>query len=283
MSAMERVMSVNVTDSESRCLQHPGRELDLYCCWCYELICGKCLATTHKHHDAEDITDAIPRLKDYISDNMNRLNTGVNDVEVIVRQGRYELQDMMCKRGVLTRDIRDRHALLQAAIDRYRDEALASLDDQIDDIKAAANLDSLQENLDELTKLQQRMHKAVDSGAGCELVTVAREMRCGFGSKEAVKRLTRNSKTTVSYPTVPFQPLTDSVLQSLRDFTGSASRVEMALSEVEVTVAENFRCGVDPGTEVYSLCPVCVLCGYHLNPLTSTRTLPSGNTERTEN
>nr|KAG5695459.1 hypothetical protein BaRGS_011301 [Batillaria attramentaria] len=116
---------------------------------------------------------------------MNRLNTGVNDVEVIVRQGRYELQDMMCKRGVLTRDIRDRHALLQAAIDRYRDEALASLDDQIDDIKAAANLDSLQENLDELTKLQQRMHKAVDSGAGCELVTVAREMRCGCFAHKA--------------------------------------------------------------------------------------------------
>ncbi|KAK7474366.1 hypothetical protein BaRGS_00034414 [Batillaria attramentaria] len=241
----------------SYCSKHPKKEIELYCVDCDVLMCVTCLVTKHNQHKAEDISEATERFKTQLDKDIERLERCVGDVQKHVQLVTQEQQAVKDKHAALVANIRNRQATLKAAVDKYTDDALASLHNITTDITDThkADLHCLQQNLQQLTKLQQRVQQAVDSGAGCELVTVAREMRCGRGSEEAVQKLTTKQMTTVCRPVLRFSATLDVTLERMRDYMGSAAKMEMAVSAPEVTVMEQFRCREDPDTDVYHVCP----------------------------
>nr|KAG5690068.1 hypothetical protein BaRGS_016376 [Batillaria attramentaria] len=223
--------------------------------------------TKHKTHETQDLSDATERAMSQLYKDIERLQSCVGDVQKHVQLVTQEQQAVKDKHAALVANIRNRQATLKAAVDKYTDDALASLHNITTDITDThkADLDRLQQNLQQLTKLQQRVQQAVDSGAGCELVTVAREMRCGRGSEEAVQKLTTKQMTTVCRPVLRFSATLDVTLERMRDYMGSAAKMEMAVSAPEVTVMEQFRCREDPDTDVCHVCPMpdassCLWC-----------------------
>ncbi|KAK7474355.1 hypothetical protein BaRGS_00034403 [Batillaria attramentaria] len=239
-------------------MTHPKDDLDLFCVDCDLPVCLKCVMTKHKTHETQDLSDATERAMSQLYKDIERLQSCVGDVLKHVQLVTQEQQAVKDKHAALVANIRNRQATLKAAVDKYTDDALASLHNITTDITDThkADLDRLQQNLQQLTKLQQRVQQAVDSGAGCELVTVAREMRCGRGSEEAVQKLTTKQMTTVCRPVLRFSATHDVTLERMRDYMGSAAKMEMAVSAPEVTVMEQFRCREDPDTDVCHVCPM---------------------------
>ncbi|KAK7483423.1 hypothetical protein BaRGS_00025363 [Batillaria attramentaria] len=240
------------------CMNHIKQELDLYCVQCDLPICLKCKMTKHEKHETEDLSDAAVRAMTQLSTDKSRLERCVGDVQKHVQLVTQEQQAVKDKHAALVANIRNRQATLKAAVDKYTDDALASLHNITTDITDThkADLHCLQQNLQQLTKLQQRVQQAVDNGAGCELVTVAREMKCGRGSEEAVQKLMTKQMTTVCRPILRFSATHDVNLERMRDYIGNAAKMEMAVSAPEVTVMEQFRCREDPDTDVYHVCPL---------------------------
>ncbi|KAK7483415.1 hypothetical protein BaRGS_00025355 [Batillaria attramentaria] len=240
------------------CMTHPNDDIDLFCVDCDLPVCLKCVMTKHKTHETQDLSEAAERAKFQLETEKYRLERCVGDVQKHVQLVTQEQQAVKDKHAALVANIRNRQATLKAAVDKYTDDALASLHNITTDITDThkADLDCLQQNLQQLTKLQQRVQQAVDSGAGCEVVTVAREMRCGRDSKEAVQKLTTKQMTTVCRPVIRFSATQDAVFEPMRDYMGIAAKMEMAVSAPEVTVMEQFRCREDPDTDVCHVCPM---------------------------
>nr|KAG5690072.1 hypothetical protein BaRGS_016380 [Batillaria attramentaria] len=239
-------------------MTHPKDDLDLFCVDCDLPVCLKCVMTKHKTHETQDRNEAAGRAMSQLYKDRERLQSCVGDVQKHVQLVTQEQQAVKDKHAALVANIRNRQATLKAAVDKYTDDALASLHNITTDITDThkADLHCLQQNLQQLTKLQQRVQQAVDSGAGCELMTVAREMRCGRGSEEAVQKLTTKQTTTVCRPVLRFSATHDVTLERMRDYIGNAAKMEMAVSAPEVTVMEQFRCREDPDTDVYHVCPL---------------------------
>ncbi|KAK7481531.1 hypothetical protein BaRGS_00027180 [Batillaria attramentaria] len=67
--------------------------------------------------------------------------------------------------------------------------------------------------------------------------------------------LTTDWVTTITRPVLRFNATPEPTLKIMRDYMGSAAKMEMAVSAPEVTVIEQFRCREDPDTDVYHVCP----------------------------
>ncbi|KAK7474354.1 hypothetical protein BaRGS_00034402 [Batillaria attramentaria] len=240
------------------CRLHLEKELEFFCIKCDEPICLNCKLTEHELHETKDLADSAPKARAQLSEDNDRLKGLKTEVEKIVAAAQKERQVIKDKRVALQEAIRTRHDTLQALIDQYQEEALASLDEVTDDLLAAqkADLTPGEETLQQLTKLQQRVQQAVDNGTGCELVTVAREMRCGHGSEEAVQKLTTKQMTTVCRPVFSYARITDTLLETMRQYLGNATKMEMDVPEPEVAMKEQFRCRKDPDTDICHVCPL---------------------------
>ncbi|KAK7481570.1 hypothetical protein BaRGS_00027219 [Batillaria attramentaria] len=245
----------------THCMTHLTKELEFFCIKCDQAICINCKLTEHEYHKTQDLQQAAAKAKIQLSENLARIERCVKLAKKNADDARTELQGIQDKKTELTAVIHRRRdaivAMVTEAANKYRDEALASLNEMTDHmkIKQEKEVEITQQNLEELTKLQQRVQQAVDSGAGCELVTVAREMRCGRGSEEAVQKLTTKQMTTVCRPVLRFSATHVVTLERMRDYMGSAAKMEMAVSAPEVTVIEQFRCREDPDTDVCHVCP----------------------------
>ncbi|KAK7479027.1 hypothetical protein BaRGS_00029697 [Batillaria attramentaria] len=241
------------------CGKHPQKELEVYCGECDFLVCVICLIDKHKSHDVKFISEAIEDFKTQLGKHKSRLDDCVDTVKKNAAEKlKNVLQELKDKKSLVKDAILNRHATLQTALDKCRDDALTSLDNITDEIEKElrANPDCQQEKLQKLARLKHRVQQAVDRGAGCELMTVAREMRCGRGSQEAVQKLTTKQMTTVCRPVLRFSATFGSTLEHMRDYMGSAAKMKMVVSPPEVTVMEQFRCREDPDTDVCFVCPM---------------------------
>nr|KAG5690066.1 hypothetical protein BaRGS_016374 [Batillaria attramentaria] len=63
-------------------------------------------------------------------------------------------------------------------------------------------------------------------------------MRCGRGSEEAVQKLTTKQVTTVCRPVLRFSATQDAVFEPMRDYMGSAAKMEMAVEQLFVVLEE---------------------------------------------
>ena len=70
-----------------KCSLHPGKELELYCETCMELICHNCTVKKHKDHQY-DIVDEI------FEENKDRLIASLKPIENCITEIRKAVQDI---------------------------------------------------------------------------------------------------------------------------------------------------------------------------------------------
>ncbi|XP_070206011.1 tripartite motif-containing protein 54-like [Littorina saxatilis] len=240
------------------CLTHSNQELDLYCEDCKLAVCLKCVLTKHKLHSTKDLSEAASEAKSELKLSQARLQEALSYVIDEVTSEKKELKDVQDKKAALQEAIKNKHATLVALANKVRDVSLASLDTVSGEIESQVSkeLDIKQNNLDELSLLQQQTQQAIDSGTSCKLLTVAKEMREGRGSPQAVKNLTSAKRSNVWRPGLNREVAEDAIEQSITKFFGSVQKLRMKAVTPEVTAKEMFSCGDGDDTEVFSLCPL---------------------------
>ncbi|XP_070205924.1 tripartite motif-containing protein 3-like [Littorina saxatilis] len=243
-------------NSKEMCKIHTQRELEFYCVRCQEAICINCKMTKHEQHQTEDLHTAIQQKHKELLTDKSRLQKAVRYVTRRVKTTRVEQQAVLDKKAAVEKNIRDRHAVMVAAADKFRDEALDSLRSVSTDIDSdiAQILEQQEGDMEKLLDIQRQVERACNSGRASDVITAVREMK--RGSKQAVKKLTSQGLKTVCRPVLHFKITGDVMLQKTRDFMGTVTKMEMEVAAPEVRVVKRFPCGQEAGIEVFSLCHV---------------------------
>ncbi|KAK7088314.1 uncharacterized protein [Littorina saxatilis] len=230
----------NEENSKEMCKLHTKRELEFYCVKCEEAICINCKMTKHEQHQTEDLHTAIQHKH-------KELLTAEEDLRERLKTTRAEQQAVLDKKAAVEKNIRDRHAVMVAAADKFRDEALDSLHSVSTDIEGDIDqvLKQQEGNLETLLDIQRQVERACNSGRASDVITAVQKMKTGCGSK---------GLKTVSRPVLHFKVSGDVMLQKTRDFMGTVTKMEMEVAAPEVRVVKRFPCGQEADIEVFSLC-----------------------------
>ncbi|XP_070204733.1 tripartite motif-containing protein 3-like [Littorina saxatilis] len=239
------------------CLTHPKQDLDLYCQDCQVAVCLKCVLTKHKQHDTKDVCEAASQAQAQLKRDEVRVQEAVSRMTERVTADEAERQAVQDKKAAVKSTIRGKHATLVAMADKFRDDSLASLNTVTTqlDTRLTNDLHCQRDKLQQLSQLQQRLQEAVSAGKGCQQLTVAKEMREGRGSPQAVSKLTSAERSSVGRPVLSFKVTEDDVMLNLQDCFGSVETAWIEETAPGVKVVEQFRCGEEPDIEVFSLCP----------------------------
>ena len=111
-----------------QCSKHPGKELDLYCETCKEVICRDCILRVHRDHQYDLATDAFPQQK-------NVLISCVKPAEQQLVSVNKALEDLDTLRGEITSrrqsletKIRSRIGVIHEALKTREEELISQLD-----------------------------------------------------------------------------------------------------------------------------------------------------------
>ena len=240
------------------CLTHEGKEKELFCVDCDKTICVKCIATEHVKHDIEDSHTAADRVRDKLPERKTDFDNAIVQVEEQIKATKKEQKAVSDKTAAVERNIRERHATIVAAADKFRDEALDSLRSVSTDIdrEIANRLKEQEGNLEKLKKISRQLEQTLRDGTANDILTIEKEIRSEPYSKETVSQMISHTHSVICRPALRFSVTADVMMQKARDFLGTVSKVQMEFAEPEVRVVDRFRCGEDTDIEVFSLCHV---------------------------
>ena len=240
------------------CLAHEGKEKELFCVDCDKAICVKCIANEHVKHDIVDSHTAADRVTDKLPERKTDFDNAIVQVEEQIKATKEEQKAVSDKAAAVERNIRERHATIVAAADKFRDEALDSLRSVSTDInrEIANRLKEQEGNLEKLKKISRQLEQTLRNGTDNDILTIEKEIRSEPYSKEAVSQMISHTHNVICRPALRFNVTADVMVQKARDFLGTVSKVQMEVAEPEVRVVDRFRCGEDTDIEVFSLCHV---------------------------
>ncbi|XP_070206232.1 tripartite motif-containing protein 2-like, partial [Littorina saxatilis] len=246
----------NEENSEEMCKLHKKRELELFCVRCQEAICINCKMTKHEQHQTDDLHTAIQHKHKELLTKKTLLQKAEKHLRESLKTTRAEQQALLDKKAAVEKNIRDRHAVMVAAADKFRDEALGSLCSVSTDIDIGIDqiLKQQEGDLEKCFDIQRQVERACNSGRASDVITVVQEMKTGRGSEQAIKKLTPQGLETVYRPVLSFKVTGNVILQTTRDFVGTVTKMEMEVAAPEVRVVKRFPCGLEADIEVFSLC-----------------------------
>jgi hypothetical protein len=166
---------------------------------------------------------------------------------------------MKAEKAALEAAIQSRHATLTALVDKLRDDQLTALTDMCRKIDEdlASDIREREANRQQLRQLMSQVDAALGSGKSTQLLNVAKKMREGRGSIEAVESLKTTKRKCVTKPSLTFAMTDIATRQRVRDaLTAMTKTVMMEVTPPEVTVKVEFRCGHETDIRVFSLCPM---------------------------
>ncbi|XP_070205358.1 uncharacterized protein [Littorina saxatilis] len=238
------------------CKTHTHKELEFYCVRCDEAVCFECRLEAHKKHRTDDLGIAVSREMKRLTREQINLQDAVDDLANAVEAMKAEQQAVLDKKAAVEKNIRDRHAVMVAAADKFREEALDSLRSVSTDIESsiAEALQRREDNLKDMLRVQQQLEETISNEAGSDIITIAKEMRKWGASRQSGDKVTSQGTNTVCRPVLHFKVTGDVILQNARDFLGSVSKTEIEAAAPEVRVVTQFQCGQEADVEVFSLC-----------------------------
>jgi hypothetical protein len=233
----------------TECLVHPGQDLDLFCADCQMVICIKCLMTKHKPHATKDLHEAAGEAKDQLAEDAKRLLEAVDYMTAEVVAEKEEEKALGKKKKALAAQINARHKMVTDLADKLRDEQLASLNDTCNVIQqeVTQQTDVQKKNLDQLRQLQQQVQQAVSSAKASQLLNVAKEMRKGRGSADALNNLKTSKRNPAFTLHVTFALRDDALKERVLEALKATVIKQGALSEVDVK--QQFHIG--PKTDIH--------------------------------
>ena len=249
---------LDVSRKGELCLTHEGKEKELFCVDCDNAICVKCLTSGHVKHDIVDIHTAADRVRNQLPERKTDFDNAIVTVEQQIKATKEEQKAVSDKTAAVERNIRERHATIVAAADKFRDEALDSLRSVSTDIdrEIANRLKGQEGNLEKLKKISLQLEQTLRDGTDNDILTIDKEIRSEPYSKEALSQMISDTHNVICRPVLCFNVTADVMMQQARDFLGTVFKVQMEVAEPEVRVVDRFRCGEDTDIEVFSLCHV---------------------------
>ena len=238
------------------CKTHADKKLEYYCEVCDDSLCINCKLTEHEGHRTRDISAAAWSKRPDLLTDQDRLERAVSTVIGQVAGRQEELQALQQKTRALEADIERRHQLVVNTAGRWKQEAIQSLHSLTADIKGdvSRQLTQRQRQLDTLLDIQRQLQNVLRSGTDSDVIAMAKEMKSGRGSPSEVNNMTSQEKDVIVRPVLQFNVTADVMAEKTRDYLGSVRKMEMTVTQDDVTVEEKFTCTEDPGWDVFSLC-----------------------------
>lgn len=111
------------------CSEHTGKELELYCETCLELICLKCAVKSGKHygHDYDELDDAFVKCKKDITSSMKSIEKKLVEVSEVLTSLEKCCEDVSNQEAAVEADINSATRRFHKLIDTRRGELLDML------------------------------------------------------------------------------------------------------------------------------------------------------------
>ncbi|XP_070204927.1 E3 ubiquitin-protein ligase TRIM7-like [Littorina saxatilis] len=239
------------------CPTHSQKELEFFCVRCDLAICINCKLTKHEQHETEDMQVVAERKRKELVLDWPRLQKTLVEVRLRTEGVKSDLKFLQEQKDTVETAVLARHAAVLAAADKLRDDELASLRALAAPLERGmdADLDRLRNNLNEVGNLDQRLEQAISSSAGCDMISLATELKDGRWSHLAEETLTSVPRRNVGRVDLKVNVSSHMVTRRLKDFIGTVSHDSADNSGSQLTAVYKFRCGEDTDIEVYSVCP----------------------------
>ena len=242
--------------SRDRCKTHAKKEVEFYCEACDKPICLNCKLTQHEGHRTTDISKAAKSKRQDLRIDHDRFKRAVSTVKGQVAGRQEELRALQQKKQALKADIERRHQLIVNAADSWQQEAIQSLHSVTAEIEGdvSKQLTQRQRQLDSILDIQQQLQDAIHSGTDCDVISMSKKMKSRHGSQWNVDKMTSQENKVIVRPVLQFNATADVMVEKTRDYLGSVKKMEMTVTQDDVTAKERFTCSVEPGLDVFSLC-----------------------------
>ena len=211
----------------NQCPVHGQKELEFFCVPCDKAICINCKLTDHESHRTQDLDKALELRKKELPGERARVQKALAELAQQVEGVRRELQLLQYQKAAVEAAIHARHAMLIATANKARDKELTLLQTLNTELEGglAADLACLQKNLNEVRKLDQQLEQAIKGGTDPALLTLAKEMRDGKGSRQSIQQLTSVQRRATGQLELKHDDNSDDVLTQMLHFIGSVRKV----------------------------------------------------------
>ena len=111
------------------CSLHEGKELELYCETCVELICHNCIVKKHRDHQYDLVTDMFERQKGEIVASLEPVERHLESADKKLKQIESQSKAAKAKRDAIATEIQQKTRELQEMLEKRKDELIAQLDE----------------------------------------------------------------------------------------------------------------------------------------------------------
>ena len=111
------------------CSLHEGKELELYCETCEELICHNCIVKKHRDHQYDLVTDTFERQKGDIVASLEPVERHLENADKMLKQIEAQSKAAKAKRDAIATEIQQKTCELQEMLEKRKDELISQLDE----------------------------------------------------------------------------------------------------------------------------------------------------------
>ena len=139
------------------CSKHKGKELELYCNTCGDLICHNCTVQLHQGHKHEVVSDTFQKHKEQISASLNPIEQHLEAVSEALQGLDTHCQQITDQREALVGNIHKTIQQLQEALEVRKTELIWQLDQTIQQ-----KLKTLAAQRDQIELVQTQLSSCLD-------------------------------------------------------------------------------------------------------------------------